>query len=76
MPRYYFNICTDAFEETDVVGESCPDDVAALGKAFRAASDLVQHRLRSDGHPASGWIEVEDQYHRPVLKLPLTAAAY
>lgn len=76
MPRYYFNVCCDGFEATDVVGESCRNDVEALGEAFRAASAVVQKQLLADKLYQDGWIEVEDERHRPVLKLPLRAAAY
>ena len=76
MPRYYFNVCCDASEVTDVVGESCPDDLAALSQALRTASAIVQNRLLSDEINLRGWVEVEDERHRPVLRLPLRAAAY
>ncbi len=76
MPRYYFNVCCDAYEATDVVGESCPNDVAALSQALKKACAVVQQRLEPSDFSADGWIEVEDEQHRPVLKLPLRAAAY
>lgn len=76
MPRYYFNVCSDEFEATDLVGEVCPNDVAALGGAMRAASEVVRQQLLVDKLIGDGWIEVEDEQHRPVLKLPLRAAAY
>jgi hypothetical protein len=76
MPRYYFNVRCDSFETTDMVGESCRDDVAALGEALKTASSVVRKRLLADELFAGGWIEVEDEKHRPVLKLPLRAAAY
>lgn len=76
MPRYYFNVCCDAFETTDICGETCSDDVAALGEALRMASGILRKQLL-DGHlGASGWIAVEDERHREVLRLPLRAAAY
>lgn len=76
MPRYYFNISCDGFESTDVVGECCPNDVAALSGAMRVASEVLRQRLRSDALSNDGWVEVEDERHRPVLRLPLRAAAY
>ena len=76
VPRYYFNVCCDDYEETDLVGEACPDDLAALSGAMRAASAVVQRRLLMNAPTQCGWIEVEDESHRPVLKLPLRAAAY
>jgi hypothetical protein len=76
MPRYYFNICCDDYEATDVVGESCSDDLAALTQAMRTASDVVRQQMLVDRLSAGGWIDVEDERHRPVLRLPLRAAAY
>jgi len=77
MPRYYFNVCCDTSEVTDIVGETCADDVAALSHAFQTASDVVRTRLFSrEEIDLDGWVEVEDERHRPVLRLPLRAAAY
>jgi hypothetical protein len=76
VPRYYFNVCCDASEATDVVGESCADDLAALSQAMRTASAVVQNRLLANEISLGGWVEVEDERHRPVLRLPLRAAAY
>jgi hypothetical protein len=76
VPRYYFNVRCDASEVTDLVGESCADDVAALGQAMRTASAVVQNRLLANEISLGGWVEVEDEGHRPVLRLPLRAAAY
>lgn len=76
VPRYYFNVTCDGYESTDVVGECCPNDVAALSGAMRVASAVLQKRLLSDALSHDGWIEVEDERHRPVLRLPLRAAAY
>ncbi|HEY1604307.1 MAG TPA: hypothetical protein VGF77_01765 [Allosphingosinicella sp.] len=77
MPRYYFNLCCDSSEVTDIVGATCADDVAALNHAMRRASDVVRTRLFSrEETDLGGWVEVEDEKHRPVLRLPLRAAAY
>jgi hypothetical protein len=76
VPRYYFNVLCDSFETTDMVGETCADDVAALNEALRTASSVVRKRLLADELFNGGWIEVEDERHRQVLKLPLRAAAY
>ena len=75
MPRYYFNICSDEFEETDMVGEHCRDDLEALKEALRAASEVVQKQLFFN-KVAEAWIEVEDEDHREVMRLPIRAAAY
>ena len=76
MPRYYFNVSCDGFETTDLVGECCRNDVDALAGAMRAASAVVRTQLAAEALIQSGWIEVEDESHRPVLRLPLRAAAY
>ena len=76
MPRYYFNVSCNGYESTDVVGESCPNDVAALSGALRVASAVLQKRLLAEELSDDGWVEVEDEMHRPVLRLPLRAAAY
>jgi hypothetical protein len=76
VPRYFFNLCLDECEETDVVGEYCPDDVAALNQALRTASEVVQKQLLAGTLSGDGWIDVEDERHRTVLRLPLRAAAY
>jgi uncharacterized protein DUF6894 len=76
MPRYYFNLSCDGYETTDVVGECCANDVAALNGALRVASAVLQKRLLADELSQSGWVEVEDERHRPVLRLPLRAASY
>lgn len=76
VPRYYFNLAGDGFEETDTVGLCCRNDVDALNGAMRAASAVLQKRLLADELSWNGWIEVEDERHRPVLRLPLRAASY
>ena len=76
MPRYYFNLCCDRFEATDIVGEHCRDKAAARQQALRAARAVVRKRLSSDDLPKLGWIVVEDEQHRPVLRVPLRSAAY
>ena len=75
MPRYYFNICSDEFEESDMVGEHCANDVEALKEALRQASSVVEQQLFFN-KAVDGWIEVEDEDHREVMRLPIRAAAY
>jgi hypothetical protein len=43
---------------------------------MRVASAVLQKRLRAEELSDDGWVEVEDERHRPVLRLPLRAAAY
>jgi hypothetical protein len=49
VPRYYFNLAGDGFEETDTVGLCCRNDVDALNGAMRAASAVC----RSASSPTS-----------------------
>ena len=76
MPRYFFNVCGEGFEETDLVGKYCDNDVAALGEALTFAGRVLRQRLAADGLSDQGTIEIEDHRHRRVLSLPLRAAAY
>jgi len=75
MPRYYFNLCMEESEITDVVGHDCADDVAALTEALREAGEVVRRQLFFN-KVEEGWVEVEDEDHREVMRLPLRAAAY
>lgn len=75
VPRYYFNVCCDDFEETDLVGETCANDVEALKQALSAASTIIKDQLFRN-KVTDGFIEVEDETHREVLRLPIRAAAY
>ncbi|HEX8217420.1 MAG TPA: hypothetical protein VF577_08135 [Allosphingosinicella sp.] len=76
MPRYYFNVSCDGSETTDLVGQPCANDVVALNAALRTAGAVVRQRLDGEGFAGDGWVEVEDEAHRSVLRVPLRAAAY
>jgi len=76
VPRYYFNVCCDGSETTDVIGEVCADDVEALALALRTAGGWLQRGAFTSHSVHDGWIEVEDERHREVMRLPLMAAAY
>ena len=76
MPRYFFNVSGGGCEETDLVGKTCADDVAALAEALEAASRVLHRRLREEALSDCGAIEIEDERHRLILTLPLRAAAY
>lgn len=76
MPRYFFNVRGNGFEETDLVGRTCPDDVAALAEALGEAGRVLKDLLREDALSNCGEIEIEDERHRTILTLPLRAAAY
>lgn len=75
MAHYYFNVHCDEFVTTDLIGEDCPTMNAVRGEALRTARDLILNDLLSGRVPHQGWVEVEDEEHRAVLKLPLSAAA-
>ncbi|HEY0412973.1 MAG TPA: hypothetical protein VGD66_07520 [Allosphingosinicella sp.] len=76
MPRYYFNFRCDKFEATDLAGEYCRTADDARFEAMRAARRIVRQRLLEQDFTHMGWIEVEDEAHRPVLKVPLRAVAF
>ena len=76
MPRYYFNICCDRFEATDMVGEYCRDQTAAHQEALRAARAIIRKQLTTEEFPQRGWIEVEDEHHETILRVPLRSVAY
>jgi hypothetical protein len=74
MPRFFFNtVCPDRCVN-DIVGEQCTDAAQAKKFALDTASQVVTSQLKS-GTPPSGWIEVEDEEHRPVFMLPFRAVA-
>ena len=74
MGTYYFNVHCDGFELTDIVGEVLPGVDEARAEACRTARALVQDELLN-GRMPQGWIEVEDEEHRPVMVVPLRDAA-
>jgi hypothetical protein len=74
MGTYYFNVHCDGFELTDIVGEVCENSDDARAEACRTARALIQEELLS-GRLPKGWIEVEDEQHRPVMIVPLRDAA-
>jgi hypothetical protein len=74
MPRFFFNIHSDDYDATDLVGDHCRDTRHARAEACRTARDLVRETLAL-GRLPDGWIEVEDEEHRPVLVVPFAAVA-
>jgi hypothetical protein len=76
VPRYYFNVRCDGSETTDLVGEVCANDVEALTSGLKRAGDWL-HRAAFTQHSIhDAFVEIEDEHHREVMKLPLMAAAY
>ena len=76
MPRYFFNVRSPAFEEIDISGQPCANDVAALARAMEVAGELVREQLERLDYGCSGEVQVEDEKHRVVMVLPVRAAAY
>lgn len=76
MPRYFFNVRAPGFEETDISGRACPNDVAALAYAMEVAGGLVRDQLERLDYGCRGEVQVEDERHRVVMVLPVRAAAY
>ena len=74
MAVYYFNIHCEGFQLTDIVGEICPNADDARAEAMRTARALINDELLKGNSP-QGWIEVEDEDHRPVMIVPLKDAA-
>jgi hypothetical protein len=75
MSIYYFNIKADTFDAEDLEGEDCSDVETARAEALVAAGELIRSELGRGELPRSGWIEIEDEHHRTVLRLPLRSAA-
>jgi hypothetical protein len=75
MSTYYFNVRCEQFQRTDLVGEECDSLNSIRSEALRTARELVTNDLLRGRSPQQGWIEVEDEEHRPVLMLPISAAA-
>jgi hypothetical protein len=60
---------------TDDAGELLRDRREATQHAREIARELIQSQMDS-GEPPSGWIEVEDEEHRPIFMLPLRAMSH
>jgi hypothetical protein len=74
MPRFFFSrMCPDQ-AITDVTGEELRDRMEATDRAREIAMELAAEQLEQ-GRTPRGWVEVEDEAHRPVFMLPLRAVA-
>lgn len=74
MPRFFFSqVCPEQMI-TDSVGEELADRREATGRAREIAMELVASQLER-GQGPSGWVEVEDEKHRPLFMLPLRSVA-
>ena len=74
MPRFYFSRACPNHSITDVTGEELRDRAEATGRAREIAMEIVPDQLK-EGQGPTGWIEVEDEAHRPLFMLPLRAVA-
>jgi Domain of unknown function (DUF6894) len=74
MPRFFFSQVCPERSITDVTGEELRDRAEATSRAREIAQELASDQLAAGVVPA-GWIEVEDEAHRPVFMLPLRAVA-
>lgn len=75
MPTYYFALRGEGFELPDLAGKDLPDDSAARAEAERLAAELVETAVAAGTVPQGAVVEVDDEDMRPVLALPLNAAA-
>lgn len=74
MPRFFFSRASPEQTITDTVGEELTDRSEATDRAREIAMELVANQLER-GQGPSGWVEVEDEEHRPLFMLPLRAVA-
>lgn len=74
MPRFYFScVCPDR-STTDVAGEMLRNRTEATEHARAIARELARSQLAA-GESPNGWVEVEDEMHRPLFMLPFRAVA-
>lgn len=74
MPRFFFSRMCPDHAITDVTGEELLDRTEATNRAREIAIELAGEQLEQ-GRSPMGWVEVEDEAHRPVCMLPLRAVA-
>lgn len=74
MPRFFFSRMCPDHAITDVAGEELRDRTEATNRAREIALELASKQLEQ-GRAPTGWVEVEDEAHRPVFMLPLRAVA-
>ncbi len=74
MPKFFFSRVCPEHSITDIVGEEVADRAEATRRAREIAMEIASEQLEA-GRGPSGWVEVEDEAHRPVFMLPLRAIA-
>jgi hypothetical protein len=74
MPRFFFSPVTFRGAATDTLGQECSNLSEARERARQRAAELVFAQLQSD-QPPSGWVEVEDEQHRPLPMVPIRSVA-
>ena len=71
MPKFFINIRCPDYRVDDLSGGECADLDQVRGQAEQTAKALVRATRLRGGSSEEGWIEVEDEDHRPLLVLPL-----
>ncbi len=72
MARYFFDFDNGSSSLPDLVGRELPNVIAARAEAAKVAADLATNHA-VEGRPLKyHWIEVCDEYHRPIARLPIS----
>jgi uncharacterized protein DUF6894 len=72
MARYFFDFVDGSSSAPDLVGRELPNPTAARAEAVKVAADLATIHAVEGRPPTYSWIEVCDDQHRPVARLPVT----
>ena len=76
MRRYFFTLENDTGSVPDLIGRNLADDEEAKGEAAKLAVELALNQV-IDGHlPKYQWIEVVDDFQRPVLRIAVADAVH
>jgi hypothetical protein len=74
MPRYFFNFESANSSVADLIGRDLPHEIAARSEAAKVAAELATNDAVEGRPPSFEWIEVVDESHRPILRLPIADA--
>lgn len=69
MDLYFFNLQGEKSIAMDLVGRRLRSQSSARSHAADFASGAA--RVEEEGGPAFRWVEVLDQGHRPLFRLPI-----